>query len=398
MFAESFDAAQPTGCTSSGCHGGTAGGFTFTDAHSLWTTSVNVRATVGGGLRVVPGEPDQSELYLRLLPSATNRMPQGGPYLDDAAISRVAAWICSGAPEPAVVLPPALALSSFAPTTGAVGTLVTLTGSGFSTTPTANAVSFNGTAAEVTSATATQLEVLVPTGATTGKISVTVGSATVTSSGSFTVQAGNPVPRVTALSPCGAVAGAAGFTLTISGSGFLPESTITFRGTALTVASQTATTLTATVPNTLLATATADDSIPVVVSNPAPGGGASAPFTFGIATAVSTLSADVQPIFTATCLGSGCHGGAQSPLLTSGNSATSLIGKLSSGCSGRLLVMRCGPLRTQSDLVDKITSTTDLEAVLWKSDAEARLAHRRPEAEDHRLDRPGRAELSSATN
>jgi YD repeat-containing protein len=80
-----------------------------------------------------------------------------------------------------------LSILSFSPTLGPVGSTVTIYGTAFSTTPNQNTVKFNGIAATVQSATATQLVVSVPTGATTGPISVTVSGNTVTSSASFAV-------------------------------------------------------------------------------------------------------------------------------------------------------------------------------------------------------------------
>ncbi|WP_214072685.1 IPT/TIG domain-containing protein [Mucilaginibacter sp. dw_454] len=62
---------------------------------------------------------------------------------------------------------------------GPAGTIVNITGSGFSTTPTNNQVFFNGTAATVTAATGTQLTVKVPSDAGVGKITVTVDGKTV---------------------------------------------------------------------------------------------------------------------------------------------------------------------------------------------------------------------------
>jgi len=67
------------------------------------------------------------------------------------------------------------------PTSGAVGTSVTINGFGFSTTPSANAVAFNGTAATVSSSTTNTIQTLVPTGATTGTITVTNTNGTATS-------------------------------------------------------------------------------------------------------------------------------------------------------------------------------------------------------------------------
>jgi uncharacterized protein (TIGR03437 family) len=78
-------------------------------------------------------------------------------------------------------------VSSFSPTSGAVGTSVTITGTNFTG---ATAVKFNGTAASYTVNSSTQISATVPSGATTGKISVTNSSGTGTSSGSFTVTSG----------------------------------------------------------------------------------------------------------------------------------------------------------------------------------------------------------------
>src|SRR5258708_40167196 len=79
------------------------------------------------------------------------------------------------------------AILSFSPSQGPVGQTVTIQGQNFATTTTGNTVQFNGTAGTVTAASANSLTVTVPTGATTGPITVTVGSSTATSSSNFTV-------------------------------------------------------------------------------------------------------------------------------------------------------------------------------------------------------------------
>jgi IPT/TIG domain/NHL repeat len=70
---------------------------------------------------------------------------------------------------------------------GVVGDAVTLTGVNFSATPSANTVKFNGVAAVVTASTATSITTRVPPGATTGPISVTVGTLTGNSPSNFTI-------------------------------------------------------------------------------------------------------------------------------------------------------------------------------------------------------------------
>lgn len=80
-----------------------------------------------------------------------------------------------------------LAITSFTPSSGPVGTQVTITGAEFSATPGDNVVRFNGTAAEVISSTETQIVATVPEGATSGAITVTVCESTATSDTGFTV-------------------------------------------------------------------------------------------------------------------------------------------------------------------------------------------------------------------
>ncbi|MBL0164796.1 MAG: IPT/TIG domain-containing protein [Xanthomonadales bacterium] len=83
---------------------------------------------------------------------------------------------------------PAPNVSGFAPMSGVVGIPVTITGQGFNTAAiTNNIVRFNGMPAFVMQANATQLVALVPQGATTGPISVTVSGQTGVSASSFTV-------------------------------------------------------------------------------------------------------------------------------------------------------------------------------------------------------------------
>lgn|GEM_PF-3387660 len=78
-------------------------------------------------------------------------------------------------------------LTSFTPTSGPINSTVTITGTNFSSSATSNVVKFNGTVATVTTATSTQLTVTVPTGTTTGKISIEVSGQLVTSTTDFTI-------------------------------------------------------------------------------------------------------------------------------------------------------------------------------------------------------------------
>ncbi|WP_341350770.1 T9SS type A sorting domain-containing protein [Sabulibacter ruber] len=78
---------------------------------------------------------------------------------------------------------PAL-ISSFSPTSGTVGTSVTIKGSGFTGS---TSVKFNGTAATYTVVDNQTITATVADGSTTGLISVTTPTGTVTSSSNFTV-------------------------------------------------------------------------------------------------------------------------------------------------------------------------------------------------------------------
>ncbi len=73
-----------------------------------------------------------------------------------------------------------LTLTQLAPSSGTVGTTVTLSGSGFDPVPANNAVRFNDVLATVSGATANTLTVTVPSGATPGPVSVRIAGLTTT--------------------------------------------------------------------------------------------------------------------------------------------------------------------------------------------------------------------------
>jgi FG-GAP repeat/IPT/TIG domain len=79
---------------------------------------------------------------------------------------------------------PGPTVSGFTPTSGPVGTTVTITGTNLSD---ASAVTFDGVAGTIKKDTATKIKVKVPTTATTGKIKVTTSGGSVTAKGKFTV-------------------------------------------------------------------------------------------------------------------------------------------------------------------------------------------------------------------
>jgi len=107
---------------------------------------------------------------------------------------------------------------SFAPTHGAAGTHVTITGKTFAGT---TSVKFGGVVAAFTRVGNT-ITATVPTGALTGGITVTNAGGATTTSGAFTVD-----PKITSFSP---LSGPTGTTVTISGSGFGGADLVTFGG------------------------------------------------------------------------------------------------------------------------------------------------------------------------
>ncbi|MGD0460499.1 MAG: IPT/TIG domain-containing protein, partial [Terriglobia bacterium] len=101
----------------------------------------------------------------------------------------------------------------------------------------------------------------------------------------FTVN--NPVPAITSLSPSSATAGAGLQTLTLNGSNFLASSTVTYNGVGHTATFVSSTQLTISLSAADQATA---GSYAVVVTNPAPGGGASSPLNFAVGNPQPSLS------------------------------------------------------------------------------------------------------------
>lgn len=98
---------------------------------------------------------------------------------------------------------------------------------------------------------------------------------------------GNPAPSIQSISPNSAAAGSNGFTLTVTGSNFLSSSTVTWNGNSRKATFVSASQLTIAVSASDLGTS---GTVPVVVTNPTPGGGqSSATFTIN-APATPTLT------------------------------------------------------------------------------------------------------------
>ncbi len=145
----------------------------------------------------------------------------------------------------------ALTFTSFSPANAAFLASVTLSGSGFSPVATENVVSFNGTLATVVSATSNTLVVTVPTNASTGRISVSVGSAIVTHPSIFVVDTSSQAPTITSFSPAIVTPGTV---VTLHGANYDPvasNDTVTFNSTSILPSISNSTQMTGTVPAAL---------------------------------------------------------------------------------------------------------------------------------------------------
>ncbi len=154
-------------------------------------------------------------------------------------------------------------VTSFTPTSGPVGTAVTVNGTGFTG---ASLVTFNGTSASFLEVSDAELTATVPTGATSGPIAVTTAAGTGTSAGSFTVVL---APVVTSFTP---TSGPVGTAVTVNGTGFTGASLVTFNGTSASFLEVSDAELTATVP-------TGASSGPIAVTTAAGTGTSAAGFT-----------------------------------------------------------------------------------------------------------------------
>ena len=165
--------------------------YVFTRSGAAWTLQQTLTAATVAG--------DQLG-YAVALAEVTALV--GAPFHDAAGKDRAgAAYVFLTSPF----------ISLFTPTSGPVGTVVTVTGTDFTGV---TAVTFNGVAAIFSVGSAARITATVPAGASSGRIAVTAAGSTVTSAARFTVI---PAPSLTRLKPAAAERGA---TVTISGSGF----------------------------------------------------------------------------------------------------------------------------------------------------------------------------------
>jgi polysaccharide biosynthesis protein PslG len=180
---------------------------------------------------------------------------------------------------------------------GTTSQVLTVSGSGFLPT---SSVNFGSSAHAATYVSATQLKITLATSdlSTAGSVQVTVtnpapgGGTSAAAMFSITSPNSNPVPAISSLLPASVVAGTASQLLTVNGTGFIPASSVVFKGSARATTYLSASQLTITLMASDLSTA---GSASVTVTNQAPGGGTSAAATFSV-TSQSTAGA-IPPTF-----------------------------------------------------------------------------------------------------
>jgi hypothetical protein len=123
---------------------------------------------------------------------------------------------------------------------------------------------------------------LAPASHTLSAVYVGDRNFTGSSASAVTEVINNPAPTLTGLSPSSLPEGSAAFTLTLTGSNFVPGATVQWNGSSLTVTNASPTQIQASVPASLLSQ---EGSALVTVTNPSPGGGTSLTQTFTISDA-----------------------------------------------------------------------------------------------------------------
>ena len=214
--------------------------------------------------------------------TVTDPAPQGGtsPSLNFTVQPR------TGNPQPSITsLSPASAVA------GSSSLTLTINGSGFIAS---SSVTFNGLSRTSKFVSASQLSITLSSSdlAKAGTFPVVVtnpppggGSSKAVS---FTLQpATNPLPTITNLSPASAPVGGSPLTLTITGSGFIASSSVTFNALPHTTTFVSASQLSIALSGSDLANA---GTFPVVVTNPSPGGGTSQAVDFTVIASNSAIT------------------------------------------------------------------------------------------------------------
>lgn len=195
-------------------------------------------------------------------------------------------------PPPSNPVPAIVSLSPNSANAGGAAFTLAITGENFLSTST---VQWNGSARGATFSSGTQLQVQITAAdiANSGSALVSVANPSPgggnSGSAEFAINAtSNPVPSLASLlNPSSVSAGSGTFLLTLTGSNFIPASTIQWNGSALATNYLSEIQLEAQVPATNVATSGFAE---VTVVNPGPGGGTSDPAVFSIAYAPTVVN------------------------------------------------------------------------------------------------------------
>ncbi|MDO7873376.1 M4 family metallopeptidase [Hymenobacter sp. ASUV-10] len=237
-------------------------------------------------------------------------------------------------------------IGGLAPGSGAVGTVVLITGTNLSS---ATQVTFNGVpAAAGTLVSATQLSVVVQAGATTGPVTVTTPGGAASSPGVFTVTGTGPAPTISSYAP--AAGQRTGATVVITGTNLAATSAVTIGGVGASFVINSPTQLTLTVP------ATAPGGPLRVLT---PGGAAAAPFAVlpylsGFAPASGAVGAVVTLAGTSLANVLSVKFGAQYATFTN-NTATSLTATVPVGAVTAPITVRTA-VATATSLTDFVVN------------------------------------------
>lgn len=147
-----------------------------------------------------------------------------------------------GAPAAVAAAP---TITSFNPTSGPIGTSVTITGTGFQDASVVTNVEFNSVDAVFTVNSDVQITATVPAGATDGPIEVTDSEGTGPSATNFDVTP-SPLPTITSFTPA---SGPGGTSVVIIGTGFTGATAVTFDGVSTAFIFNSDTQITATAPS-----------------------------------------------------------------------------------------------------------------------------------------------------
>ena len=179
-------------------------------------------------------------------------------------------------PTPNPVLPPSItSVSPSSVTAGGPGFSLTVSGTGFLS---GSVVQWDGSPRPTAIVSSSQLQALISSSdvATGAANTITVSNAAGLS-GPASVTVNNPLPAISNVNPPAVPAGGSAFTLTVTGSNFVPTSVVQFNGVARPTTFVSSITLQAAIPASDIA---AVGLANVAVFNPAPAGGSSSNLIF----------------------------------------------------------------------------------------------------------------------